>query len=409
MDTEALKSKRNLAARAVAVSCVLAALVMAGVPAARSQALEPRLGPVDVAFFGLVMNRYKSDPPWPTVPFGSWRLWDTYVTWPLLEPSPGRWVFGPLDKMVADAELHRVNVLMPLAHSPRWASARPDEPGAYAPGSVAEPAQIEDWRNYVRTVGTRYKGRIKEYEVWNEPSDRTHYSGTVEKLVELTCEASRILKAIDPSIRIVSPASAGAGGHIQYLDKFLAAGGAGCIDVVAHHFYVPRHGPEAMVPLIREVKAVMQKNGVGKLPLWNTETGWWVANTDGVPAPANITKGGWRKLDAGQEFGAVIQRAFLLSRAEGVERMYWYQWTDPVFGLADAAGRPKPAAQSWNDVADLMLNRSVGPCTSSDASISCKLSASPGGKPQVSWRDPSALLPREGPAADTVSPQAMPR
>lgn len=67
---------------------------------------------------------------------------------------------------------------MVLAHSPKWASARPDEPVAYAPGAVAEPANIDDWRNQVRTVGQRCKGRIAAHQVWNEPSDRSHFSGT---------------------------------------------------------------------------------------------------------------------------------------------------------------------------------------------------------------------------------------
>ena len=34
-------------------------------------------------------------------------------------------------------------VLLPLAHSPRWASSRPDEPSPYGPGRVAPPARIQ--------------------------------------------------------------------------------------------------------------------------------------------------------------------------------------------------------------------------------------------------------------------------
>lgn len=374
-----------------------------------TQPAKPLLGPVELPYFGLVMNRASGKPPWPTVPFGSWRLWDTYVTWPLLEREPGRWDFTALDNMVADAAEHKVNVLMPLAHSPKWASARPDEPGAYAPGSVAEPARIEDWRNYIRTVGTRYKGRIVEYQVWNEPSDRTHFSGTVEKLVELTCEASRILKSIDPTIRIVSAGSAGGGGHIRYLDRFLAAGGASCIDVVAHHFYVPRLAPEAMVPLIREVKSVMHKNGVGHLPLWNTETGWWITNTDGVPDAASMTKGGWRKLDADQELGAVIQRVFLLSRAEGVERVYWYSWANTIFGLADASGKPKPAMRYWNDIANRMLGSTGVTCALAAPKFSCRLTDSKAHAADITWYDETALADREGAAATPASNRGMPR
>ena len=390
---------------------VLTALVVGWAPAACSQPPSPLLGPVDLAYFGLVMNREgaKGQLPWPTVQFGSWRLWDTYVAWPNLQPERGRWTFAVLDKMVAEAQDHGVEVLMGLAHSPKWASARPDERGAYAPGAVAEPVDMDDWRNYVRTVGQRYKGRIAAYEVWNEPSDKSHFSGTVDKLVELTCEASRILKAIDPAVRIVSAGSAGGGIHIRYLDNFLSRGGAACIDVVAHHFYAPRFGPEAMVPLIREVKAVMRKNGVAQLPLWNTETGWWVGNVDGEPAPENIRLGGWRQLDAGLELGAAIQRTLLLSRAEGVERIYWYQWVDSVMGLADAAGRPKPGTRFWDEVVNKMLGQVVGPCVASGDDSTCELAGPQGGRSRLRWHDPQSLRSREGPAAQPALPDGLPR
>ena len=389
----------------------LAGLLLAWVPAGCAQPAAPQLGPVDKAYFGLVMNREgaKGRLPWPNVQFGSWRLWDTYVAWPNLEPERGRWAFGLLDKLVGEAQAHGVELLMPLAHSPRWASARPDEPGAYTPGAVAEPANIDDWRNYVRAVGQRYKGRIAAYEVWNEPSDRAHFSGSVDKLVELTCEASRILKAIDPAVRIVSAGSAGDGSHIRYLDNFLARGGAACIDVVAHHFYMPRFGPEAMVPLIREVKAVMRKNGVAHLPLWNTETGWWVHNVDGEQAPAHIQRGGWRQLDADLELGASIQRSLLLLRAEGVERVYWYQWVDAVMGLADAAGRPKPGTRFWDEVVNRMLGQVVGPCVASGADMACELAGPQGGRGRLRWQDAQALRAREGPAAQPVTAKALPQ
>ena len=389
---------------------VLAGLLTAWVPAGCAQPASAPLGPVDLAYFGLVMNREgaKGQLPWPSVQFGSWRLWDTYVAWPNLQPERGHWTFAVLDKMVAEAQDHGVELLMGLAHSPKWASARPDEPGAYAPGAVAEPANMDDWRNYVRTVGQRYKGRIAAYEVWNEPSDKSHFSGTVDKLVELTCEASRILKAIDPAVRIVSAGSAGGGIHIRYLDNFLSRGGAACIDVVAHHFYVPRFGPEAMVPLIREVKAVMRKNGVAQLPLWNTETGWWLGNVDGEQAPENIRRGGWRQLDAGLELGAAIQRTLLLSRAEGVERIYWYQWVDSVMGLADAAGRPKPGTRFWDEVVNKMLGQVVGPCVAALPNFSCQLTPARGAGQVVAWRDPSALVSREGPAPMPLDEAAVP-
>lgn len=377
---------------------------------AEAQAPSAPTAVVDRTYFGLVLNRSEAGQTWPAVPFGSWRIWDAYVTWPYLEPERGHWEFGALDRMVDDAQVHDVEILLVLAHSPKWASARPSESSGYKPGFAAEPVRIEDWQDYVRTVATRYKGRIRQYQIWNEPSDKTHFSGTLAKLVELTCEAHRILKSVDPTIKVVSAGSAGGGRHIQYLDDFLAGGGAKCIDVVAHHFYVPRFGPEEMVPMIRQVRDVMRKRGVDSLPLWNTETGWWIGNTDGTPDHAIVAKGGWRKLDAHVEAGAVLERAFLLARAEGVERFYWYAWTNKYgWGLTDANGKPKPATEYWGRAVETMQGRQVVRCWPDAAAYACEL----GGRGQaariVKWRDPTALVRREGPADGPTSLDVVPQ
>jgi len=307
---------------------------------------------IPLQYFGLHIHRADEGTPWPNVPFGSWRLWDAHVNWTQLEPRKGQWDFSRLDRYVAMAGITKVDILLPLAMTPKWASARPEEPSAYQPGNVAEPKNLADWTDYVAEVGKRYKGKIFYYEIWNEPSDKTHYSGDIPTLVKLTCEAKRVLKGIDPAIKIVSPASAGGGRHIEYLDRFLAAGGAGCIDIVAHHFYLFKSPPEAMVPLIRAVKKVMAANRVGHLPLWNTETGYWIESKDQIEIPAAFSRGGWKMLERDKEAGDYITKALLLARAEGIDRFYWYAWDNRIMGLIEPKqGTPKPAV---GDLAELM-------------------------------------------------------
>lgn len=343
--------------------------------------------PIPLQYFGLHIHRADAGTAWPNVPFGSWRLWDAYTGWAQLEPEQDKWDFSRLDRYVAMAKITNVEILLPLAMTPRWASARPDEASAYRPGNAAESARIEDWRNYVSKLGQRYKGKIRQYEIWNEPSDRSHYTGDVDTLVRLTCEAHRILKEIDPGNVVVSPASAGGGRHIEYLDRFLAAGGKDCVDVVAHHFYVFRQAPEAMLPLIREVRAVMKKNGIGHLPLWNTETGWWIANGDGTPDHQMVAKGGWSKLSLERESGDYLIRAFLLARAEGVDRFYWYSW-DNRYGLGmlePTSGNPKPMAEKWRNTADRLIGATQLQCSQSAKLWRCNFVRKNGTPDQISW------------------------
>lgn len=361
----------------------------------------PILGPVGLDYFGLNLNRAAPAQPWPSVRFGSWRLWDAQVSWPFLEPRPGQWKFDLLDRMVADAEAHRVGVLLVLGQSPAWASQRPHEPSGYQPGFAAEPARLDDWIRYVSTVVRRYKGRIEAYQIWNEPDDKLHFSGSLAKYIELACTAYGLIKAADPAAKVVVAGTAGPGRHIDYLDRFLSSGGKACIDVVDHHFYVPRFGPESIAQEVRAVRAVMRQNGVDAMPLWDTETGWWLENTDGTPDSALVAKGGWRKIGVGEPLSALIQRAFLIARGEGVARFYWYAWSNAYgWGLADKAGRAKPGVEGWNAVVDLILGQTVWGCAGAGDIYSCRV----GADRTVQWQIGDALVRREGPPA---SPNAI--
>jgi len=339
-------------------------------------------------YFGLHIHRSDQGTTWPTVPFGSWRLWDAYVTWADLEPAPNQWRFERLDRLVAMARITGTDVLLPLANTPTWAAARSTEPSAYKLGNASEPASMDAWRNYVKTVGNRYKGKVRNYEIWNEPNIKHHYSGSVEKLVEMTCEASRILKTIDPANQIISPAAtAGARGHIDYLISFLELGGKNCIDIVAYHFYVPNGSPEDMVPIIRNVKAAMKSSGIGEKPLWNTETGWWIANGDGTPDSALFSKGGWKKLEQNTQAGEYLRRAFIVARVEGVDRFYWYSWDhrDGLGAIEPTSGAPKPIVAAWSSLVAELVGATNLSCEKSSQRWECTYKRKDGSLSAIRW------------------------
>jgi hypothetical protein len=367
---------------------VLSVMLLIVMQIAHSQPLDnnPAEESIPHQYFGLHIHRADAGIAWPNVPFGSWRLWDANVGWAQLEPVQGKWDFSRLDRYVAMAKLTNVEILLPLAMTPKWAAARPDEPSGYSPGNASEPLRMTDWTNYITQVGQRYKGKIYQYEIWNEPSDATHYTGDIDTLVRLACEAKRVLKKIDPNILIVSPASAGGGRHIAYLDNFLSAGGKNCIDIVAHHFYVPRFGPEAMVPLIAEVRAVMKKNGVNNKPLWNTEMGAWFANGDGTPDHPMVANGGWKKLGLEKESGVYLLHAFLLARSGGVERFYWYSWDNKALGMIEpTSGKPKPVTETWRNMVDTLVGATKLKCSQSGNQWRCSFVKRNGMAQEISW------------------------
>jgi hypothetical protein len=367
-------------------------LVMTGGAGSRAAEMSPA-EPIPRAFFGMHFHRADTTTRWPAVPIGSWRLWDANVAWPQLQPGPGKWDFQRLDRYVAMAKLTGASLLLPLGLTPGWASARPTEKSSYSPGNAAEPRDIEDWKRYVRTVAERYKGRIYDYEIWNEVNVPDFYSGSVETMVTLTREAYRILKDVDPKNRLVSPSVVGGGRDPLWLDEFLQKGGGRYIDIVGYHFYVPKGSPESVIPLVKQVQGIMAKHGIGERPLWNTETGWLIQNTEQRIEPGSYDANIWKVLDQ-NDAAAYLARALIISWAAGVRRYYWYAWDSGNMGLIEPNSKnPKPPARAFGTVVRWLEGGRMGDCGRQGPVWICAITGREGTAAHIVWTEAESPVP----------------
>ncbi len=291
------------------LASIVTVIVLSGAASGRPRVYLGPARPITAQYFGLHIHHAGLGTPWPAVLFTSWRLWDSEVAWPQIEPQPGKWDFSLLDRYVQIAAEHDVEIMLTLGLTPSWASARPWELSAYGRGNAAEPSRLSDWEDYVRVVATRYKSAIRTYEIWNEPNVRATFTGSPEEMLQLSRAAYEVIKAVDPGITVVSPAATAADG-VTWLNTFLAHGGCKYIDVIGYHFYVTPDVPETMIPLIQKVKGVLHAQGCANKPLWNTESGW--------AKPKHFSS------DA--EAASYLMRTYLLNWLMGVERCYWYSW-----------------------------------------------------------------------------------
>jgi hypothetical protein len=330
---------------------------------------------IPAAYFGLHIHHlaYPNPTPWPNMPVPEWRLWDADVTWPDLQPNKGQWRFAKLDNYVSLAEQHGTGILLPLGGSPTWASARPQLRSNYQPGFTAEPANLDDWRTFVRTVVTRYKGRIQAYEIWNEPNLKDFWTGTTDQMLTLTKEASQIIKNVDPQAIVVSP-SATADYGIPWLAEFLKKGGGQYVDVIGYHFYVNPHTklPEEMVPFIQNVRKVISDNNLDNKPLWNTESGWL--------QPAHF--------DSEEIAAGILARAYILAWAAGIQRFYWYAWDNRLMAVRtynEENHTVTPAGNAYKLMQQWLVGAEMAGCTESPDDIwSCQLRRS-GKKQWIVW------------------------
>lgn len=309
--------------------------------------------------------------------YGAIRLWDTATGWSSTQPYPAHWNFDRVNQFLAASERADLKVLWTLGNTPRWASARPSEKCAYGSGCAAEPADIQAWRRYVRTVATRYRGRVECYEPWNEVSFPTDpqfsspgaggspgqfFSGSVEAMVRLARVAHEEIRKADPQACVLSPSFHPASGNwAEKFDRYLAAGGGAYMDVASQHFYFADQ-PEQTVPVIRAMRRVMQKHGLAHLPMWNTEVG--------VRFAAKVRD--WPGLSAEELVYALMLRTYLLNAAEGVARVYWYAWDNRHMGLKTAALDSPRAVQAAQAAARLASTLDDVECRADGALWRCR-------------------------------------
>jgi hypothetical protein len=360
----------------------VAAWTLLALPMALCDAAPQRFTP---AFFGAHVHRSVGNALWKQAGFGALRLHDTNVTWAELEPEPGRRDWRNLDRIVASVRGARVDLLLPLQGTPRWAASEPRRVGAYGMGANTAPADLADWSAYVRAVARRYKGVVGAYEIWNEPNLARFFSGTPQQMAALTKTAALAIREVDPDAKVVCAGITGSYG-LRWLSDYLAAGANEYCDVIAYHFYVHHGTPEKMVPVIASVRKLLREAGTADKPIWNTETGWVI--DDGLSnAPADGVPADWKALPMHQAV-AYVPRALLLARSNGVERFYWYSWDHGTMGLSAGRGTAlTPAARVYTSFRNYVMGGTVDACLRKGALWRCTLVLDNGTRAEAWWAE----------------------
>jgi hypothetical protein len=324
-------------------------------------------GQVSAKYFGMsTIQTYN----WPTVPFGTYK--PTQVSWSSIETSRNAYNWSRLDSIVSLAQSKGVDLMYVFVNTPRWASSSPNQYcfEGYV-GCAAPPANMSDWENFVGAVAARYKGRIKYYEVWNEPNDLNFWSGSTAQMVDMTRRAYNIVKGIDSAAVMLSPAPTWSKTTAwDWFNAFFSAGGGSYVDVVSFHGYTGTNRAESIFTIVDNVKKAMTAYGIGSKPMW-------------------ITEGGWGRnpvVSSGQQPGFLAQR-LLLTFSRGVQRVYWYQWDNPTWGtLYDTSSGVHPAGVAYGQLYNWMVGSNMQTCAqASDYTWTCNFTRPDGTAARAVW------------------------
>lgn len=184
------------------------------------------------------------------------------MRWGTVDHDDGNYHFDEFDQLIERCEQSGVALLPVLSQQD---SKKPTSD------------YLTAWENYVRATVTRYKDRIRYWEVINEPNLDMMWGpelpgGDYAKLMQA---AYKTIKEVDPDLTVVHGGLAGT--PCAYLNAEFDAVNGDFFDVMNIHCY--RGGMRTTQAVtwyendIRKIAELMKARGVDK-PLWITETGW---------------------------------------------------------------------------------------------------------------------------------------
>jgi O-antigen ligase len=252
------------------------------------------------------------------------------------------------DRIVDMAHALDLELVMRIDRPPDWARpitlAAPffQEGLEKDPTSTGPPDNFDDYGNFVHTLVSRYRGKVRFFQIWNEPNLKNEWNWHVpspEGFVELLRVGSTAAREANPDAVILFPSLSPVDGlderapmtELEYLDEVYQLGGDAYFDIMSVQLYGLGQPPDehryvrvpipfqgewtwrrpldtrtdvSRVVLLREV---MERHGAHDTPVWVGEFGW-------NSAPESIPE--WRRTTWGEPVSEAQKAAYILGMIE---------------------------------------------------------------------------------------------
>lgn len=175
-----------------------------------------------------------------------------FAGWAKCEKEPGKFDFAWLDRCVDWANGHGINVYLDISYG------NPIYPGAggagLANGMPDTPEGLAHWDAWIEKLGEHYKGRIRDYSVWNEPDNGGR--NKTAAIADLNVRTARILKRIMPDCRIhgLSLVSTLAEDFEACLSEIAKLGGIDLFSTFVYHGY--SYNPDATYARVEKLAEI---------------------------------------------------------------------------------------------------------------------------------------------------------
>jgi hypothetical protein len=296
------------------------------------------------------------------------------LDWSRLEPIPGTRDWSAADAAVAALEQRGLEPFASTGTSPDWIGRDPASacPGAFRNPPPETAAGKAAFRDFFRSLSSRYCGRVKYYEFWSEPNgcrwmscgcgDQTPrqqrlYARWLQEWYQAMRDGcSDVVLAVGGlDCRWGDDRDQGSARCGAFVDQLYADGAGDSFDAVALHSDGPREdlapGDDKLLnwEALRSVSAALQRHDNPDRQLWITA--WSVATPDDALQARRVGA----VLDRLRAFGNVFAARYVaVTEVPGVAAHAGL--TTAVGPRSDAALAPRPAWFAFRD-------RALGPGT----------------------------------------------
>jgi polysaccharide biosynthesis protein PslG len=295
------------------------------------------------------------------------------IGWDGIEEEPGQYNWRFWDEIVETAERDGVTLLPYICYTPKWNSDQSDDFWRQPPRDLTK------FGRFVGEIVQRYRGRIRSWELWNEPDNRDYWRGTPKQFATMFSSGAAAARRADPDALVVL------GGLAHDADSrftralFERHGIGRLVDVINFHSYFEtwdNRPAEHLLKRINGYKTLAARSRSKSSPppdLWLAEFGYSsAARPDGKVSE-------WVKatqpFEHTRDFQAValLRHHVLALATEQLAITAWFRiWDLPPaedvigddnnrhFGVIDVQGNRKPAFHAmrlWNQLFDQPVRR----------------------------------------------------
>jgi hypothetical protein len=261
------------------------------------------------------------------------------------------WLFWD-DYVETAVDEYGVTLIPYICYTPHWNSTTDDIENSWH----FPPKDYEEWGEFVFDLVSRYRDRIKTWELWNEPDIWIYWAGTHEEFARMIRIGSEAVRRADPEAKVVL---GGLAHDAEWLETlFRDHGVSPYVDIVNMHNYYETwvdHPLEDLADYIRTVRDIVSRYGDDQA-LWMAEVGYSTFR-DGAYVSDGYTA--YYEYEHTPAYQAVdlVRRITTALSTDLLSALTWYEMKDLTrgeatigdfgnngnLGVATARHEPKPA------------------------------------------------------------------